>query len=336
MTTISDYIKYQGRYLCYQLTPTNKIKLILTNNKLKPIIKQLNEEYPKYKGAFIIVNIIIDKTNTKSIISANIKLYINDNGSYIDFDDIEDDNLFLKYEPQSKYINTIINFSIDFLIKYGWSYKYINDILKKLLSGFEIINIRFPFYDKHILDKTPKVQKMIYEPIIKERKEYNKTKINPLSIIKKNIKDEGLLHAYVVINNKLKLLFIDNSIRKIIKSIEEYFKDKETEYLIIITNILFHSKDSGFPSSVSFENNFYLFKKNKLLKIEKFKNRIDREYFNKFKDDYQKLTIPIFIMDDYLIKNGWDNNYIKKGFNKLLSEPFVINKKRGWYVYDKI
>lgn len=338
MSSISDYIKYQGRYLCYQLTPTNKIKLILTNNKLKPIINKLNEEHPKYKGSFIIVNIIIDKSNNKSIISASIKLYVNNKGSYIDFDDIDDDDLYEKYESLARILNMIIYFSDNFLIKYGWSYKYINDILKKILSGIELNKIRFPFYDKNILDKTPKVQKMVFEPILNNNSKKKEIKNkDPILIIKKNIKDEGLLYGYRVRNNKMKLLYIGNSIRKVIKSIQELYNNKENKTdMIVISNINFFTKDSGFPSSVSVSNDFYLFNKDKLIKIDKFKNREGREYFNNYRDTYQKLSLPIFFPDNYLIENGWNNEYINRGYNKILKQEFKADKKRGWHIYDKI
>lgn len=346
MSSISDYIKYQGKYLCYQLTPTNRIKLILTNNKLKPIINKLNEEYPKYKGSFIIVKMVIDKSNKKSVISAEIKLYVNNNGSYIDFDEIEDDDLFNKYEPLSRMFNLIVYFSDSFLIKYGWSYKYINDILKKIINGLKLNIIRFPFYDKDVLDKTPKVQKMVFEPILKETKKKIKNK-DPILIVKKNIKDEGLLYGYRVRNNKMKLLYIGNSIRKTIKSIEELYKDKKNKTdMIVISNINFFTKDSGFPSSVSVTNDFYLFDspsgvyssgyKDKLIKIDKFKNREGREYFNNYRDTYQKLTLPIFFPDDYLIEKGWSNEYISKGYNKLLQKEYKADKKKGWHIYNKI
>ena len=65
--------------------------------------------------------------------------------------------------------------------------------------------------------------------------------------------------------------------------------------------------------------------------FKKYQDKFNYYIFNE--DDY------FFVednWDDYLIKNGWDNNYIKKGFNKLLNKPFVLNKRIGWYIYDKI
>ena len=337
MSSISEYIKYQGKYLLYQITPTNKVKIINTSNKKNDLINILNNEYKNYKGYFVIAKINIEHKNTKAVISVLLNLYVNNNGSYINFDDIEDDNLFNQYEPLSRLINNIIYFGNDFILKYGWTYKYVTDIINKSINGLELLKIKNPYYEKHILNTIPKVQKMKLEPIIKPKKERKNKIINPLNKIKREIKDYGLVYAYKVVNNKATLLFVDNKVRKIKNDIIEKYNKEPNNDLIILSRIKFWKKDSGFPSEISVYNTFYLFNdKNKLLSIERFKNRKYRQYFNNYEENIRKLGLSIFYNISDIINNNWNSDFITNPLNKLLKKDYVANKKIGWHIYNKL